>query len=85
MNFILLLSALLSALTGVSPSVRSAERLTISRSVAIAATASTAAVVARARVMPGLPLLAEIAVCGACADAIVLINAASLLTNRRRE
>jgi len=85
MNLILLLSALLSALTGVSPSARTAERPTISRSVAVVATASTAAVAARAQVLPGLPALADVAGDDAAVGEIRIADAASLLTNRRRE
>jgi hypothetical protein len=88
-NLFLLLSALLSALTGVSTGARVAEPATISRSVATAAPVSAAAVRAEARIAPRWPGLRTLATSNTTilADASFAATAAltALLTNRRRE
>lgn len=84
-NLLLLLSALLSALTGLSPSARVVEPAAISRTTTEVAPQSAAAVRAQARIEPGLPMLRAVAVFLPRTTSIVVAPVASLLTNRRRE
>ena|GEM_PF-3448860 len=84
-NLLLLLSALLSALTGLSPSARVVEPAAISRTTTEVAPQSAAAVRAQARIEPGLPLLRVVAMLAARTTSIAVAPVASLLTNRRRE
>jgi hypothetical protein len=85
MNLILLLSALLSALTGISQSARAVEQPALTRPIAAVAPTSAAAVRAQSR--PVQPLLALTTVAAATIATRVrgVVSIPALLTNRRRE
>ena len=84
-NLLLLFSALLSALTGISGSARTAVPQALSQRVVSVAPVGAAAATARVRPTPPLPRLASVARLCMAVVAPRFLASREMLTNRRRE